>query len=151
MTDDDAEVRQEIFIEASPQTVFSLLTEASGLREWMADVVEAEPRPGGRFYISGPPEAAIEGTYLEVTPHTKVVFTWGGVEGLAPGQTVVEFELEAEGDGTLLRLRHHRLPRPAVDPHRQGWASGLVKLQAAAEGRPPASRCLSEIAAGHRA
>jgi uncharacterized protein YndB with AHSA1/START domain len=155
MTDDDddsGEVRQEVFIDASPQTVFSLLTDQDRMRAWLADVVEAEPHPGGRFYITGPAEAAIEGTYLEVTPYTKVVFTWGGVEGLRPGQSVVEIELSAETDGTRVRLRHYRLPRSAVEPHRQGWAtSGLVKLKAAAEGRPVAEACLSHLAAARRA
>jgi len=76
-----------------------------------------------------------------------VVFTWGGVEGLKPGQSTVEFVLEPDGGGTLVRLRHYGLPRPAVEPHRRGWVySGLVKLKDAAEGRVPTRLCLSDIA-----
>src|SRR6516165_9465430 len=138
-----AEVRLEIRIDASPETVFALLTEPARMRTWLAELVEAESRSGGMFRISGPAGVSIEGTYLEVVPNRKVVFTWGGVEGLKPGQSTVEFVLEPDSGGTLVRLDrgswepvvsqpHQRAP--AVEPHRRGWAySGLVKLKDAAE------------------
>jgi uncharacterized protein YndB with AHSA1/START domain len=141
------EVQLEIRIDASPVTVFALLTEPAGMKTWMAEVVEADPRPDGVFRISGPPEVSIEGTYVEIIPNRKVVFTWGGVEGLKPGQSTVEFLLEPDGKGTLVRLRHYRLPKPAVESHRRGWVySGLIKLKDAAEGRMPSDLCLSQIA-----
>jgi uncharacterized protein YndB with AHSA1/START domain len=141
------EVRLEIRIEASPETVFALLTDPARMRTWLAELVEADSRPGGVFRISGPSGVSIEGTYLEVIPNKKVVFTWGGVEGVKPGQSTVEFLLEPAGGGTLVRLRHYGLPRPAVEPHRRGWVySGLVKLKDAAEGRAPTGLCLSDIA-----
>ncbi len=143
----DEEVQLEIRIDASPGTVFALLTEPTHMKTWLAELVEADPRPGGVFRISGPPGVSIEGTYLEVIPSRKVVFTWGGVEGLKPGQSTVEFLLEPDGGGTLVRLRHYRLPKPAVEPHRRGWVySGLIKLKDAAEGRTPTGLCLSDIA-----
>src|SRR5713101_1665742 len=141
------EVRLDIRIDASPGTVFSLLTDPQHMKTWLAELVEADPRPGGVFRISGPPGVSIEGTYVEVIPNRKVAFTWGGVEGLQPGQSTVEFLLEPDGGGTLVRLRHYRLPKPAVEPHRRGWAySGLVKLKDSAEGRPPTRLCLTDIA-----
>jgi uncharacterized protein YndB with AHSA1/START domain len=141
------EVNLEIEIDASPETVFALLTEPIHMKIWLAELVETDPRPGGVFHISGPHGASIEGTYLKVIPNRKVVFTWGGVEGLRPGQSTVEFLLEPHGGGTLVKLRHYRLPRPAVEPHLRGWVhSGLVKLKDAAEGRTPTGLCLSDIA-----
>src|SRR5215471_3912506 len=116
-----AEVRLEIRVDASPETVFALLTEPARMRTWLAELVEAESRPGGMFRISGPAGVSIEGTYLEVVPNRKVVFTWGGVEGLKPGQSIVEFLLEASGEGTLVRLRHYGLPTPTIESHRRGW------------------------------
>jgi len=110
-------------------------------------LVEADPRPGGVFRISGPADVSIEGTYLEVVANRKVVFTWGGIEGLRPGQSTVEFLLEPDGKGTLVRLRHYGLPGPAVASHRRGWVySGLAKLKDAAEGHPPSHLCLSDLA-----
>jgi uncharacterized protein YndB with AHSA1/START domain len=141
------EFRLEIRIDASPETVFALLTEPTRMKTWLAELVEADSRPGGVFRISGPHGVSIEGTYLEVVPNRKVVFTWGGVEGVKPGQSTVEFLLEPDGAGTLVRLRHYGLPAPSVEPHRRGWVySGLVKLKDSAEGRTPTGLCLSDIA-----
>ena len=127
--------------------VFTLLTDPVQMRTWLAEFVEADARPGGVFRISGPVGVSIEGTYLEVIPDRKVVFTWGGVEGVKPGQSTVEFLLERDNGGTLVRLRHYRLPQGAIESHRHGWIdSGLAKLKDAAEGRKPGSLCLSELA-----
>ena len=148
MNDDGREVRLEIKIDASAELVYALLTDPSQMKSWFADWVEADARPGGIFRISGPAEVAIEGKYLEVVANRKVVFTWGGVEGLTPGQSIVEFLLEPDGKGTLVRLRHYRLPGRVLRSHRKGWIySGLPKLKDAAEGRPPTGRCLSDLAA----
>jgi uncharacterized protein YndB with AHSA1/START domain len=142
-----ADVRLEVRIAASPETVFALLTDPLHMQTWLAEVVVADATPGGVFRISGPPGISIEGAYQEVLPHKKVVFTWGGVEGLRPGQSTVEFLLEPDGDGTLVRLRHYGLPGPTVESHRRGWIhSGLVKLKDAAEGRMPTGLCLNDIA-----
>jgi uncharacterized protein YndB with AHSA1/START domain len=147
MSDETGDVRLEVRIEAAPETVFALLTDPAQMKTWFAELVEADARPGGVFRISGPRGAWIEGTYLEVVVNQKVVFTWGGVGGLAPGQSTVEFRLEPDGAGTLLRLRHYRLPPPAVETHRRVWMlSGLVNLKDAAEGRRPTRLCESYLA-----
>src|SRR5262245_13866726 len=147
MSDDGRDVVLEIRIDAAPETVFALLTDATHMKTWLAELVDADPRPGGVFRISGPASVCIEGTYLELVPNRKVVFTWGGVEGLRPGQSTVEFLLEPDGKGTLVRLRHYGLPEPAIESHRRGWFySGLAKLKDAAEGRMPTRRCLSDLA-----
>src|SRR5437016_13558100 len=106
------------------------------MQKWLAELVVADATPGGVFRISGPPGVSIEGTYQEVLPNKKVVFTWGGVEGLRPGQSTVEFLLEPDDDGTLVRLRHYGLPQPTVESHRRGWVhSAPVNLTTAAEAR----------------
>jgi uncharacterized protein YndB with AHSA1/START domain len=85
----------------------------------------------------------ISGTYLEVVPCSKVVFTWGGIDGVEPGQSTVEFLLEPDGAGTLVRLRHYGLPTEAFDVHDRGWElGGLPKLKAVSEGRDPGGLCL---------
>jgi uncharacterized protein YndB with AHSA1/START domain len=147
VSDDSGDVQLEIRIEAAPETVFALLIDPARMKTWFAELVEADARPGGLFRISGPGGVWIEGTYVEVVPNRKVVFTWGGVEGLAPGQSIVEFLLEPDGSGTLLRLRHYGLPPPAVEPHRRGWMlGGLANLKDAAEGRQPSRLCVNVLA-----
>ena len=153
MTDDAArrEVRREIHIEASPATVFALLTDAERMRTWLAEEVLARPEPGGIFRLADRSGAAIEGRYVELVPDRKVVFTWGGVEGVAPGGSTVEITLEPARGGTLLKLRHHGLPPHAFDAHDMGWLhSALPKVKAASEGRDPGGLCLGDLAAARR-
>jgi uncharacterized protein YndB with AHSA1/START domain len=146
-TGSSREVTLEIRIAASPATVFSLLTEPRQMVKWLAELVEADAQPGGIFRLVQNGGPTIEGIYLEVIADRKIVFTWGGVEGLKPGQSTVEILLVPDGAGTLLRLRHFNLPDPALDAHHKGWElSGLPKLKDAAEGRPLTGRCLSDMA-----
>jgi uncharacterized protein YndB with AHSA1/START domain len=137
------EIRRVIRIDAAPDTVFAFLTDATMMTNWMAEIVANDPRPGGMFRVADrESEITISGTYLEVVPYSKVVFTWGGVNGVEPGQSTVEFLLEPDGAGTLVRLRHYGLPTEAFDAHDRGWELGLPKLKAISEGRDPGGLCL---------
>jgi uncharacterized protein YndB with AHSA1/START domain len=114
---------------------------------WLAQSVKADARPGGIFCLADLNGLWIEGTYVEIVRDRKVVLTWGGIEGLRPGQSTVEFALHADGNSTLLRLRHFGLSDAAVDAHRLGWKnSGLPKLKAVAEGGAPRGTCLGDAA-----
>ena len=81
-----------------------------------------------------------EGTFVEVDPPRRVLFTWGWSDlfDLAPGTTRVEVALTAEDGGTRLRLRHHGLPADeARDQHRGGWEMYLGRLAVRAAGGDP--------------
>jgi len=137
-------VVRQIRIDATPAAVYSLLTDARLMTAWFAEVVVAEPFSGGTFRITEPGGRVIEGKYLEVVPNRKVVFSWGGIEGLKPGETIVDITLEPDGDGTLVTLRHRGLPPQVFEAHDKGWKnSGLPKLKAVAEGRDPGGLCLA--------
>ena len=82
------------------------------------------------------------GRYLEVTPHSRIVFSWGWQHGafdIPPESTTVEITLTPEGRGTRLHLRHHGFPaQPAItEAHAAGWARYLDRLAMVAEGRDP--------------
>jgi uncharacterized protein YndB with AHSA1/START domain len=126
-----------------------------------------DPRPGGIFRITfelpppvieamaatfGPgPDHALEairerganvviGEFVEVDPHRRIVFTWGYEEELfelPPQSTAVEVSFIPEGDGTLLRLIHRRLPAAATAFHRGGWEHYLLRLGVVAAGGDP--------------
>jgi uncharacterized protein YndB with AHSA1/START domain len=114
------------------------------MTKWQAEIVEADPVPGGVFRLAEPGGTQIEGRYVEIVPYSKVVYTWGGIAGVAPGQSTVEFLLEPRDTGTLVRLRHYNLPASSFDAHDREWALvGLPKLKAVAEGRDPGGLCLS--------
>ena|ERR1700694_123042 len=95
------------------------------MKTWLAELVEADARPGGIFRISGPHGVAIQGSYREAIPNKKVVFTWGGVEGLRPGQSTVEFLLEPDGVGTLVKLRHYGFPNKRITGIMLLWVGRL--------------------------
>jgi uncharacterized protein YndB with AHSA1/START domain len=81
----------------------------------------------------GPGYVAV-GEYVEVDPPRRLVYTWGWAEEgsamVPPGSSTVEVTLEADGDGTIVRLRHSGLPTTTFDFHGDGWDEGLTALHA---------------------
>jgi len=126
-----AELVREVLIDASPETVFELLTVPSLHREWQGSDVELDPRPGGVYRVVVGGEHEARGEFVEVVPNEKVVFTFGWAEPghpIPPGSTTVEYTLVAEGDKTRVRLVHRGLPEDAVAGHAAGWDHYLARL-----------------------
>ena len=141
------EIWGEMRIVAAPTAVFALLTDARQMMNWLAQSVTADARPGGTFCLADLNGLRVEGTYLEIVRERKVVFTWGGIEGLRPGESTVGFALHADGNHALVRLRHVGLSDAAVEAHCLGWKnSWLPKLRAVAEGGVPRGTCLGDAA-----
>ena len=125
-------IGREISIDAPPETVFSYLTDPAKHRLWQGTDVELDPRPGGALRINFGPGYVAVGTYLQVEPPTRLVYTWGWAEEgstvLPPGASTVELTLEPAGAATVLRLRHSGLPHKALKIHRYGWDESLSEL-----------------------
>lgn len=93
---------------------------------------EADVRVGGRFRVimRSPDGEAHDasGTYLEVVPEAKLVFTWAW-RSAPERESRVTVVLRPEGATTELTLRHERfVDEAARDAHREGWASALDRL-----------------------
>jgi uncharacterized protein YndB with AHSA1/START domain len=76
---------------------------------------------------------------VEVTPYSRIVFTWGWEPQLfpiPPGSTTVEITLTPDGGGTVLHLRHSGLPDvPEVTAsHGSGWDHAFERLAILAAG-----------------
>ncbi|HEY8316800.1 MAG TPA: SRPBCC family protein [Gaiellaceae bacterium] len=127
-------------IDASPETVFSFFADIDRWTAWQGVDGVVECRPGGTFRVRMPGGEVASGTFVELVPLARIVFTWGW-EGdghpLPPGSTTVVVELEPDGDGTLLRLTHGPLAPPFDAPHRDGWERYLGRLAIRAEGGDP--------------
>jgi uncharacterized protein YndB with AHSA1/START domain len=137
MADHSGEVVVERRIAASPATVFSFFSDAPRWLRWQGLEAEIELEPGGVFRMNVRGDGFASGSVVEVVPQRRLVFTWGWEEaslGVPPGSTVVEIELEPDGDGTLLRLTHRGLPSTAVDVHRYGWEHYTTRLVVVAQG-----------------
>jgi uncharacterized protein YndB with AHSA1/START domain len=138
-------IEHEIRVAASPETLFAYFTDPAKLVEWMGSEATVDPRPGGVFRLVFQPallpsESAVLGEYVEVEPYSRVVFSWGWeLELLAvpPQSTEVEVSLTPEGESTVVRLVHRRLPAASVDFHRFGWSHYLARLGVTAAGGDP--------------
>src|SRR4051794_39149003 len=91
-------VEREIRIDARPETVFGFFTDPELLLRWKGLEATLEPRPGGTYRVVVNARSIVRGEFVEVTPHTRVVFTWGfeGSEGLPPGASTVEVMLRPD-------------------------------------------------------
>ena len=121
-------------------TVFPFLAEPELMMRWTGTEAELDPTPGGVFRVKMTVEATAVGEYVEVTPRSRVVFTWGWdgapADGVPPGSSRVEVDLEADGDATILTLTHTGLPEAAVGEHSGGWDSFLARPVVAGPGAP---------------
>jgi uncharacterized protein YndB with AHSA1/START domain len=135
----DAVVR-EVRIAARPETVFPFFTDPVQMVKWKGVEAELEPRPGGIYRVNVTGRQVARGEYVEIVPHSRVVFTWGweGEGGpIRPGQSTVVVDLIPDGDGTLVRLTHRDLPVEARGNHAEGWEHFLPRLAVAAAGGDP--------------
>jgi uncharacterized protein YndB with AHSA1/START domain len=95
-------------------------------------LAETDARLGGRYRIvvrspSGE-EHDVSGTFREVVPDQKLVFTWAW-RTTPERESLVTVELKRDGDGTLLTLTHERFfDEAARDRHRAGWGPILDRL-----------------------
>jgi uncharacterized protein YndB with AHSA1/START domain len=141
---------KEVYLDASPELVFSFLAERDKILRWMGLTLEIDPKPGGIFRLDPNGREVIRGQYLEVIPCRRIVFTWGWEEGdvrVPAGSTIVEIDLIPEGAGTLLRLSHRNLPTEGDvrSKHEFGWSHHLSRLKIVAEGGDPGpDPCLTE-------
>jgi uncharacterized protein YndB with AHSA1/START domain len=126
-------IERELLVAARPETVFRYFVESERMVRWMGTTADLEPHPGGTFRVDYRGKDVASGTYLEVDPPRRVVFTWGWEmpdDPVPPGASTVEVTLSPtdDGGGTLVRLVHRDLPAEAVDGHAEGWDFFLPTL-----------------------
>ena len=141
MTQQQSDVlEREILIAARPETVFEFFVDPAKMARWMGRSATLDPRPGGICRIDMNGSDIARGEYLEVEPYSRGVFTFGWEgEGSTtpPGASTVEILLTPDGDGTLLRLRHHGLSAEERPGHGEGWDHFIPRLITAAAGADP--------------
>ena len=134
------DVEREVRIAARPETVFDFLVDPALQVRWMGIDATLEPKPGGIYRVVVNRSSAVRGEFVEVVPHSRVVFTWGFEEpgaAVPPAASTVEITLTPDGDGTVLRLVHRDLPEPTRAQHDKGWEHFLDRLRHVAAGDDP--------------
>jgi len=128
---------------ASRQRVFRAWTEPELMMRWFVEgdgnmtVCEIDLREVGHYRLEGNMAGKrwrIWGSYLEVRPPEKLVYTWTwkhdpGI-GTSEGDTTVTVEFRDRGAETELVLTHERFASAtARDEHGQGWNSCLNRFE----------------------
>jgi len=111
-TDSEREFVVERTLEASPERIFEAYTDAKLVPRWWAPpggslrVEQMDVRPGGRYrYVQRTPggqELVFVGSYIEVKPPTRLVYTFE-VEGQGNPVTAT-MDLHSEGRSTRVTL-----------------------------------------------
>jgi uncharacterized protein YndB with AHSA1/START domain len=134
-------VLQELIVHAQAEQLYELLVDPELFIQWMADDATLDPVPGGTIRWTHANGDTCSGTYVQLVPGRRVVFTYGWERTevqIPPGSTTVEIDLLAQPDGsTLLKLTHRGLDDLTANAHHGGWTHYLDRLRAAAEGTPP--------------
>jgi uncharacterized protein YndB with AHSA1/START domain len=104
-------IEREIFVEASPETVFDVVSSPDHLKEWWPDDAAYDPTPGGTGEIAfGDPEAGgavVAFTVVDADPPRSFSFRWthpAGETAREGNSLLVTFALTPRGAGTLLRM-----------------------------------------------
>jgi uncharacterized protein YndB with AHSA1/START domain len=138
--DETSVVEHEVRVDARPETVFAYFTDPQRLVSWMGVEATLDPRPGGVCRIKMNDAAVMLGQFVALEPDRRIAFTWGWEEAVLrvpPQSTEVEVSFIPDGDGTIVRLAHRRLPPGAAAFHRAGWGHHLERLAVAASGMDP--------------
>jgi uncharacterized protein YndB with AHSA1/START domain len=134
MTKDRLQVTE--FIRGKREKVFEAWTRAETMRQWFCPEelsvrsVEADPQVGKGFRISmaGNEVYTAIGTYREIRPNQKLVFTWRWDEPDA-AETLITVEFSDKEGGTEVTLTQERFTDPEqVKGHHDGWTSALKHL-----------------------
>jgi uncharacterized protein YndB with AHSA1/START domain len=105
-------------------------------------IVELDLRPGGRYRLEGTVRArpwSVWGTYREVVPPSRLVYTWTWENDAALGEplgkdTLVTVDFHERGAETEVVVTHEKLAteRARIE-HANGWVECLDRVAALAE------------------
>ena len=124
----------------APEKVWRAWTDPQALKLWFGPGeivsvprVDIDLRVGGRFRVTMLADDGethdVSGTYLEIVPNRKLVFSWAW-RSTPERESRVTVQIEPDGDGCELVLMHEQFfDEAARDGHNHGWSGALVKLE----------------------
>jgi len=128
-------------INAPPEKIYAAWTELDNLIRWFGPAMvqqqtvraDIDARIGGRYRIrfddAHGEHHEVGGTYRDMVPHRRLVFSWAW-HTTPERESQVTVLLQPDGAGTLLTLHHEQLfDAAAHDAHEHGWTGTLDKLQ----------------------
>ncbi|MEP6527715.1 MAG: TIGR03086 family metal-binding protein [Nocardioidaceae bacterium] len=121
---------KSVLVPVDIDTAFQLITQPERLRRWKTVAARVDLRVGGEYRWTVVPGHSAAGSFTEVEPGKRVVFTWGweGSPDLPPGASTVTVTLEPAEGGTTVRLVHDGLNGAQEASHAEGWNHYLDRL-----------------------
>lgn len=135
---------------APPERVFRAFTDAQAQAKWLppygftCTVDEFDPRVGGRYRMSftnfsGGGSHAFGGTWLELVPDRRIVYSDQFEDPNLPGEMQTTVELKAVSVGTELTVVQEGIPDAIPEEACYlGWQESLVQLRRLVEPEIPA-------------
>jgi uncharacterized protein YndB with AHSA1/START domain len=137
-------IEREIYVEASPEVVFDVVSSPAHVKEWWPDEARYDPTPGATgeivFGDRGSGAKVVQLTVVEVRPPLAFSFRWthSAEETAAEGNSLlVTFQLTPSGDGTLVKMTETgfrelgwelALLEQEYQAHLVGWDFFLARL-----------------------
>lgn len=122
-------IEREIFVEASPEVVFEVVSDPEHLREWWPDDARYDRVPGaeGEIVFGGCSAGGtvVAFTAVDVQPPHTFSFRWTqpiGEEAVEGNSLLVTFHLAPSGGGTLLRMTESGF-------REMGWEAAVLEQQ----------------------
>src|SRR5262245_49866935 len=104
-------IEREIYVEASPDIVFEVVSNPDHLQQWWPDEAHYEPVAGATgnivFGQHGGDRAVVAFTVVEAAPPRTFSFRWTHAADEVPAvgnSLLVRFDLTPSGRGTLLKM-----------------------------------------------
>lgn len=139
MTQPSLQVRR--LIKTNRARVFDAWTKPELMKQWLGGQpsliisCKMEVRVGGAYVFNvqkdpAGPVTQLTGVYREVTPPSRLVFTWDGGCGGGKIDSLVTVDLAEKNGGTEVCITHERFPdADTCAKHNQGWIASLDLLE----------------------
>jgi uncharacterized protein YndB with AHSA1/START domain len=122
-------IEREIYVEASPEVVFEVVSSPEHLQQWWPDEAHYEPVPGSTgeivFGERGAGGAVVPFTVVDAQRPRTFSFRWtqpAGEPAVAGNSLLVTFDLIPSGGGTLLKMTESGF-------REMGWEAAVLERQ----------------------
>jgi len=118
-------IQRELYIEASPEIVFDVVSRPEHVSQWWADEAEFSPAPGSPGHLMFGEHHRERFTVVDARPPHRFVFRWTHPDGEAAAghnSFLVTIDLTPSGEGTLLRLTETGF-------RERGWEAAVLEEQ----------------------
>ena len=127
---DYASIERELYIDASPEVVFEVVSRPEHIRQWWSAESDVPPTPGASGELvwaddEDPRAHVVSMTVVVAEPPRLFTFRWTHPAGEQPvdgNSLLVTFELVPLGSGTLLRLTETGF-------RERGWEAAVLEQQ----------------------